>query len=176
MSLGTLVVELTANVAKFQSDLGRAEQVAQNTAKRIDEQFGVVKNALANFGLGLASAYTFDAISKKIEGVISSAAGLQQLSERTGATVESLSGLSSVAKLSGTDSEALATGLQKLSRTMVDAQQGGTKTRAQGRVQRLVFGKTLRVAQRVKPELKNVLCLHGWTPERRLHSQTPNWA
>lgn len=128
MSLGTLVVELTANVAKFQSDLGRAEQMAQNTAKRIDEQFGVVKNALANFGVGLASAYTFDAISKKIEGVISSAAGLQQLSERTGATVESLSGLSSVAKLSGTDSEALATGLQKLSRTMVDAQQGGTKT------------------------------------------------
>ena len=128
MSLGTLVVELTANVAKFQSDLGRAEQVAQNTAKRIDTQFGVVKNTLASFGVGLASFASFDALVGKIEGVISSAAGLQQLSERTGATVENLSALASVAKLSGTDTEMLAGGLQKLSKAMLDAQQGGSKT------------------------------------------------
>lgn len=130
MSLGTLVVELTANVAKFQSDLGRAEQIAQNTARKIDAQFGLVKNALATFGVGLASFASFDALAKKIEGVISSAAGLQQLSERTGATVENLSGLASVAKLSGTDTDLLAGGLQKLSRAMIDAQQGGTKTSA----------------------------------------------
>ena len=130
MSLGTLVVELTANVAKFQSDLGRAEQIAQNTARKIDAQFGIVKNALATFGVGLASFASFDALAKKIDGVIASAAGLQQLSERTGATVENLSALGSVAKLSGTDSEQLAGGLQKLSRAMLDAQQGGTKTSA----------------------------------------------
>jgi hypothetical protein len=130
MSLGTLVVELTANVAKFQSDLGRAEQIAQNTARRIDAQFGIVKNALATFGVGLASFASFDALAGKIDSVIRSAAGLQQLSERTGATVENLSALAGVAKLSGTDTEQLAGGLQKLSRAMVDAQQGGTKTSA----------------------------------------------
>ena len=130
MSLGTLVVELTANVAKFQSDLGRAEQIAQNTARKIDAQFGIVKNALATFGVGLASFASFDALAKKIDGVISSAAGLQQLSERTGATVENLSALASVAKLSGTDTDLLAVGMQKLSRAMVDAQQGGAKTSA----------------------------------------------
>lgn len=130
MSLGTLVVELTANVAKFQSDLGRAEQIAQNTARKIDAQFGIVKNALATFGVGLASFASFDALAKKIDGVISSAAGLQQLSERTGATVENLSALASVAKLSGTDTDLLAVGMQKLSRAMVDAQQGGAKTTA----------------------------------------------
>ncbi len=68
MSLGTLVVELTANVAKFQSDLGRAEQIAQNTARKIDAQFGIVKNALATFGVGLASFASFDALAKKIDG------------------------------------------------------------------------------------------------------------
>ena len=47
MSLGTLVVELTANVAKFQSDLGRAEQIAQNTARKIDAQFGIVNGQAA---------------------------------------------------------------------------------------------------------------------------------
>lgn len=130
MSLGTLVVELTANVAKFQSDLGRAEQIAQNTARRIDEQFGLVKNALATFGVGLASFASLDALTSKIEGVIESAAGLQQLSERTGATVENLSQLSTVARLSNTDTEQLAGGLQKLSRAMLDAQQGGARTSA----------------------------------------------
>jgi len=130
MSLGTLVVELTANVAKFQSDLGRAEQVAQNTARRIDEQFGMVKNTLATFGVGLASFLSLDALTNKIEGVISSAAGLQDLSERTGATVENLSALASVAKLSGTDTDQLASSLQKLSRAMLDAEQGGAKTSA----------------------------------------------
>ncbi|MBU3694792.1 MAG: hypothetical protein FGM40_08200, partial [Rhodocyclaceae bacterium] len=130
MSLGTLVVELTANVAKFQSDLGRAEQIAQNTARKIDAQFGIVKSALATVGIGLASIASFDALANKIENVIQSAAGLQQLSERTGATVEGLSTLANVARLSGTDTESLATGLQKLARAMLDAQQGGTKTSA----------------------------------------------
>jgi hypothetical protein len=130
MSLGSLVVELSANVARFQSDLGRADQIAQDAAKRIDEKFGLVKNTLASFGVGLASAFTFDAIEKKIEGVIESAAGLKELSERTGATVEHLSALSGVAKLSGTDTDALAGGLQKLSKSMVDAENGGAKTTA----------------------------------------------
>jgi hypothetical protein len=130
MSLGSLVVELSANVAKFQSDLGKADQIAQDAAKRIDEKFGLVKNTLATFGVGLASAFTFDAIEKKIEGVISAAAGLKELSERTGGTVENLSALAGVAKLSGTDTDALAGGLQKLSKSMVDAERGSAKTTA----------------------------------------------
>lgn len=130
MSLGTLVVELTANVAKFQSDLGRAEQIAQNTARRIDAQFAIVKTAIAGFGVGIASLASLDAIVGKFESVVGAAAGLQQLSERTGASVESLSALTAVAKLSGTESEQLATGLQKLSRAMLDAEQGGVKTSA----------------------------------------------
>lgn len=129
-NLGSLVVSLEANIAKFTSDMGKAAAVAEARARQIDKSIGLLKTGLASIGLGFTFGATFDTLKNKIEGAIASAAGLQQLSERTGATVEALSGLSSIAKLSGTDTESLAGGLQKLAKSMVDAQNGGEKTRA----------------------------------------------
>lgn len=129
-NLGSLVVSLEANIAKFTSDMGKAAAVAEARARQIDKSIGLLKTGLASIGLGFTFGATFDTLKNKIEGVIASAAGLQQLAERTGATVEALSGLSSIAKLSGTDTESLAGGLQKLAKSMVDAQNGGEKTSA----------------------------------------------
>lgn len=129
-ALGSVVVELSANLAKFQSDMGRAAQIAEDRMKQIDKAVGLVKSGLGAIGLGFALGATVDKVKEKIEGAIASAAGLQQLSERTGAAVESLSGLAAVAKLSGTDMDSLAGGLQKLSKAIVDAQNGGAKTTA----------------------------------------------
>ena len=129
-ALGSVVVELSANLAKFQSDMGKAAQIAEDRMRQIDKAVGLVKSGLGAIGLGFALGATVDKVKEKIEGAIVSAAGLQQLSERTGAAVESLSGLASVAKLSGTDIDLLAGGLQKLSKAIVDAQNGGAKTSA----------------------------------------------
>lgn len=129
-ALGSVVVELSANLAKFQSDMGKAAQIAEDRMKQIDKAVGLVKTGLGAIGLGFALGATVDKVKEKIEGAIASAAGLQQLSERTGAAVESLSGLAAVAKLSGTDMDSLAGGLQKLSKAIVDAQNGGGKTTA----------------------------------------------
>ena len=129
-ALGSVVVELSANLVKFQSDMGRAAQIAQERMSQIDKAVGLVKNGLGALGLGFTLGFTLDKLKQKIEATISSAAGLQQLSERTGSAVESLSGLASVAKLSGADMESLAGGLQKLSKAIVDAQNGGSKTSA----------------------------------------------
>ena len=129
-ALGSVVVELSANLAKFQSDMGKAAQIAEDRMRQIDKAVGLVKSGLGAIGLGFALGATVDKVKEKIEGAIASAAGLQQLSERTGAAVESLSGLASVAKLSGTDMNFLAGGLQKLSKAIVDAQNGGAKTSA----------------------------------------------
>ena len=116
-TVGSLVVDLSANVAKFQSDMGKAAAIAEERLSQIDKMTGIVKGSLVALGAGFAASMTFDALKSKIEGAIESAAGLQQLSERTGATVEALSGLVSVAKLSDTGMEELATGLQKLSKS-----------------------------------------------------------
>ncbi|MBC7601957.1 MAG: hypothetical protein H7255_04755 [Ramlibacter sp.] len=129
-NIGALVVSLEANIAKFQSDMGKAAAEAEKRAKEIDQHFGLIKKGLASVGIGFALGATFDTIKGKIEGVIQSAAGLQQLSEKTGSTVESLSGLVGVAKLSGTGTDELAGGLQKLSKAMIDAENGGKKTTA----------------------------------------------
>lgn len=130
MALGSLVVEVAANVARFQSDMGKVAQIAENNARQMDKAFGIVTKSLQALGGAFVMGLTFDKVKDKIEGVVASAAGLQQLAERTGATVENLSGLAAVAKLSGTDTDSLATGLQKLSKSMVDAETGGTKTTA----------------------------------------------
>lgn len=127
-ALGSVVVELSANIARFQSDMGKAAAIAEQRAKEIDKYIGIIKTGLSGVGLGFAFGATFDTIKSKIEGVIATAAGLQQLSERTGSAVGSLSGLVAVAKLSGTGTDDLAGGLQKLSKAMIDAENGGKKT------------------------------------------------
>ena len=129
-NLGSLVISLEANIAKYTSDMGKAAAIAEARAKQIDKSIGIVKTALQSIGFAFAIGATFDKLKEKISGAIESAAGLQQLSERTGASVEALSGLAGVAKLSGTSTDDLATGLQKLSKSMVDAENGGKKTSA----------------------------------------------
>lgn len=129
-NVGSLVVEVAANVAKFQSDMGKVAAIAEQRMAQMDKAVGIVKNSLAAVGVGFAFGATFDAIKGKIEGAIQSAAGLQQLSERTNASAEALSALVGVAKLSGTSSDDLATGLQKVAKSAIEAENGGKKAAA----------------------------------------------
>lgn len=127
-NLGALVVEVSANVARWQADAGKMAAIAEQNAAKMEKAFGLVTTSLKAIGGAFVIGLTFDKIKQKIEATIESAAGLQQLAERTGSTVEGLSALSSVAKLSGTDTESLATGLQKLAKSMNDAGNGGAKS------------------------------------------------
>lgn len=128
--VGSVMIEMAANVARLQGDMGKAVAIAESHLAKIDRAAGIVKTSLAAVGAGFLAGASIDAIKSKIEGAIKAAADLQQLSERTGTAVESLSALAGVAKLSGTDTEAMAVGLQKLSKSMIDAQNGGEKTAA----------------------------------------------
>jgi hypothetical protein len=125
-SLGSLVVDISANVAKFSTDMAVVAQTAESTAKRIDDAFSSIKG-LAIVAVAIEG---FNVLKDSITGAIEAAAGLEQLSLRTGATVEGLANLSATARLSNTDNDQLAQGLQKLSKSMVDAANGGVKTSA----------------------------------------------
>jgi hypothetical protein len=129
-ALGSVVVELSANIAKFESNMKQAATIAETQMKAIDQSLGLVKTSLAVLGAGFLANATFDKIKDKITGAIESAANLQKISEQTGVAADALSGLASVAKLSSTDTADLAVGLQKLSKSMVDAGNGGSKTTA----------------------------------------------
>ncbi|MFZ6755754.1 hypothetical protein ACO0K9_00925 [Undibacterium sp. Ji50W] len=124
MNIGTLTIEMAANVARLQSDMEQAKQVVTTSMDHISKAVDVAKNALAGLG-AITSIAGFGAL---IEKTLQAAAEMHRLSERTGVTVEALSALRGVARMSGTDMAEVATGMQKLSKNMVEAQDGTGKT------------------------------------------------
>jgi lambda family phage tail tape measure protein len=126
-TLASLVVSLEANVARFESDLNKAEFMAKKAMDTISNVSETAMKAVKGAVAGLAAAYTFDAFSEGIKGAIESAAELDHMAKKTGASVEALSGLKSAAKLSGTSLEDVGVGLQKLSKSMYEAAGGSQK-------------------------------------------------
>lgn len=129
-SLGSLVVEVAANVARFQSDMGRIAYIAQQNANTVQRAFDAVGNSLKALGVGLSLGVAIDTVKTKIDTAIKSAADLEDLAQRTGGTIEGLSKLTNVAQVSGTGTDVLAAGLQRLAKNMVDAEQGSAQAAA----------------------------------------------
>src|SRR6267378_3585487 len=117
-SLGSLIVDISANVAKFQADMTAVRKTAETSAQQMDSAFKGVLGTLKMVGEALALAEGFALLKDHITAAIEASAGLENLAARTGATVEGLSSLAAVARLSGTDTEVLATGLTKLDKSI----------------------------------------------------------
>ena len=126
-TLASLVVSLEANVARFESDLNKAEFMAKKAMETIGNVSETAMKAVKGAVLGMAAAYTFDAFAEGIRGAIESASELDKMAKKTGASVEALSGLKSAAKLSGTSLDDVGVGLQKLSKSMYEAAGGSQK-------------------------------------------------
>lgn len=126
-TLASLVVSLEANVARFESDLNKAEFMAKKAMETIGNVSETAMKAVKGAVVGMAAAYTFDAFAEGIRGAIESASELDKMAKKTGASVEALSGLKSAAKLSGTSLDDLGVGLQKLSKSMYEAAGGSQK-------------------------------------------------
>lgn len=130
MTIGSLVVSLEADIAQFTSSMDKAAAISQQRMEQIDKSLGLVKTSLMSLGAGALAGISLDAITNQIESVIKTASGLQELAERTGAAADQLGAIGLVAKLSNTDMDSLATGMQKLSKSMIDAEDGGKKSEA----------------------------------------------
>lgn len=124
MNIGTLTIEMAANVARLQNDMEQAKQVVSSSMDHINKAVDVAKSALGSLG-AVTSIVGFGAL---VEKTIQAAAEMHRMAERTGVTVEALSALRGVAKMSGTNMDDVATAMQKLSRNMVEAQSGSGKT------------------------------------------------
>ncbi|BBB65916.1 hypothetical protein UNDYM_1663 [Undibacterium sp. YM2] len=115
MNVGTLEIQLMANMARLQKDMEDAKRTVGGAMASIESAVNMAKAAIT----GLAAGMSVNAFIGLIRGAIEAKAGLQQLSEQTGSTVESLSALKSVAKLSDTSMENVAAVINKLSKSMV---------------------------------------------------------
>lgn len=137
--LGSLIVSLEANMAKFTADMNKSAQVteqsmlkmatssdqAQKALKGLESQAANVKSAALSLGKGLiigaAAGMSIDAITGKILNVISSMANLKTMSEKTGSSVENLSKLAFISKQAGSDIDGVAGALAKMSKGMAGA-------------------------------------------------------
>jgi lambda family phage tail tape measure protein len=112
--IGSLVVSLEANMAKFTSDMERSAKTTENAMSRIQSGVNLVKGAL----VALGAAAAVEKLVEGVHGVIEYADHLNDLSKSTGLAIETLDGLSLTAKQSGTDLDGLADSISKLSVNM----------------------------------------------------------
>lgn len=120
-NLGSLVVSLEANMAKFNDDMNRASQVTQQAMANVEAATARAADSIKLIGLsmaGLAAGVSFQALVSQFDAVIESAAGLKDMAEKTGASVENLSGLSAVAKLVGQDMGGVEAAMTKFAKNL----------------------------------------------------------
>ncbi len=117
-SLGSLVVEVAANVARFQSDMGRVAQIAEGAMARVTQTSVLASNALKTVGGALAGALAISALREFAARTIESTASLKDLAEKTGASVENLSALRSVARIGGRDIGDIGDAMVKLTKNL----------------------------------------------------------
>ncbi len=119
-SLGSLVVELSANMAQFQSDMGRAAHIAEQNMEKVNQAAEMAKRGLEALGIGLG----LHEFAEMIKGTIEAADQLGKMSQKVGVSVEALSALKYSASLSDVSLEQLGIGLEKLSKNMLSTIQG----------------------------------------------------
>ena len=111
ISVGTLTIEMAANVARLQKDMDAAKKTVSDAMTSIKSGASSAMNALAGLGVTVSAA----AFASYIKGAIDAADKLNDLSKATAISVQNLSGLDLAAKQSGGDLEGIAQSINKLS-------------------------------------------------------------
>lgn len=120
-NIGSLVISLEANMAKFNDDMNRASQVTQQAMSQVEAATARAAESIKFIGLsmaGLAAGVSFAALVNQFDQVIESAAGLKDMAEKTGASVENLSGLAAVAKIVGQDMGSVEAAMTKFAKNL----------------------------------------------------------
>ena len=143
MSLGKLVIDLAANTARFETDMGRAARIAERKSQRMQRDLKRVGKQLSAIG-GIA-ATAFGAL---VVEQVRAADELGKLSQRLGASVEALSQYQHVAELAGVSVNTLTMGWQRMTRRIAEAAQGTGEAR--GALQEL--GLSAQQLAQLRPE------------------------
>lgn len=118
MNIGTLTIEMAANVARIRTDMDAAKSTVNGAMESIKNAAGMAAKALGAIGVGLSVGAAVKGLYDLTIDAMKAQAALKGLSETTGATVEWLSSIRVVAKLAGTDMEAISGGLTKLAKNI----------------------------------------------------------
>jgi len=107
MKVGTLEIELLANVARLQSDMDKAKRSVGGAVDTMNKILGTI-------GIGISVA-GFASLIKSVTDVGDHMTDLRKI---TGLTIEQLGGLGKLAKLNGTDLDSVAKSVGIMSKNM----------------------------------------------------------
>lgn len=110
-SLGSLVVSLAVDTARFQGDLGRAAHIAESRMRNIKDTAQRALGAITVMASAAGAALTV-ALKRSIDN----ADNLRDLAQAAGVTVEELSRLAYAGKQSGVEIEQISKALARLAR------------------------------------------------------------
>lgn len=115
-SVGTLTIEMAANVARLSADMKRATDVVDQAMSQVRKAAGLATAALGALGVGLSVA----AFTGFIRGAIDAADEMSKLSQKTGVAVKDLAGLQLAFQQSGLGGDVLEKSMARLGRSMAD--------------------------------------------------------
>jgi len=118
MAAGSIVIDLLMKTGSFVTDTGRAEKSLKGFKSTAVDVTGTLKGMLPLLSAGVFVGWT--------KSVVDASDALNDLSIRTGVAVKDLASLELIAKQSDTSIEALGAGLNKLQRSIGQAE-GGNK-------------------------------------------------
>ena len=139
-ALGELNIDLSANIAKFESAMEKAAYLAQTSMDKVaaamqaaEAHAKLLEGALGTLGTSLSALGVIagaGAFVEMVKGSIESAAQMKHLSEQTGVSVSALSAMKLAAKLVGVDLQEAALMASKLDKAMWQAQGGNQQAQS----------------------------------------------
>jgi len=126
MSLGTLTIDIAANLARLESDLGKANRLSQKFAEEQKRRYERIGKLIGTAIAGLATG----AFAHWIKESIDAADAANETAKSIGISIEAYQGLSYAASTAGVEQEGLTGALTKFNKTISQAAAGGKKQAA----------------------------------------------
>ena len=120
-SLGALTIKFLGDIAEFRTAQQQVLDLSKQTAANVNKAFDSVQSSIKGALTGMAAVASFTFVKGQFDAFVSGAAGLKDMSERTGETVEKLSSLVAVAKIGGHSVEGMEAAVLKLTKGMAGA-------------------------------------------------------
>lgn len=127
-TIGSLVVDLKAQTAAFRRDLGRARRDVRRFATRTNRQLATINSGFAALGRsakGFIGVFAATAGVRGIDQMFQSLSDLADTADKLGVTAEQLQQLRFAADQTGIASNTLDMAIQRFTRRLGEAAQGG---------------------------------------------------
>lgn len=123
-TLGSLVVDIGADVARLRADMGKATKTVGGATKRIEALANKASRSMKGIGAGLAAAFSVRGFSRFLTSTADATDQVGKLAQRLGITTESVSRLQFVASQSGISFGTMRGSLERLGKRAALAADG----------------------------------------------------